>query len=75
MRVDYKKCEEENHPSYILVALSVAIPFISHCSVSIRMVVMAAISFILYCPMLVGMVVMAAIPKVLPSHLAWDDRP
>jgi hypothetical protein len=65
MRVDYNKCEEGNHPSYILVVLFVAIPSISHCSVLIRMVVMAAIAFILYCLMLVGMVVIAAIPKGL----------
>jgi hypothetical protein len=65
MGVDYNKCEEGNHPSYILVALSVAIPFIPHCSMSIRMVVMAAIPSILYCLMLVGMVVMVAISKGL----------
>jgi hypothetical protein len=65
MRVDYNECEEGNHPSYILVALSVAIPSIPHCPMSIRMVVMAAIPSIPYCPMLVGIVVMAAIPKAL----------
>jgi hypothetical protein len=65
MRVDYNECEEGNHPSYILVALSVAIPSIPHCPMSIRMVVMAVIPFIPYRPMLVGMVVMAAIPKAL----------
>jgi hypothetical protein len=65
MRVDYNKCEKGNHPSYILVALSVAIPSIPHCAMLIRMVVMAAISSILYHPMLVEMVVMAAIPKAL----------
>jgi hypothetical protein len=65
MRVDYNKCEEGNHSSYILVALSVANPSIPHCPVLIRMVVMAAIPFILYCLMLVEMVVIAAIPKGL----------
>jgi hypothetical protein len=65
MRVDYNKCEEGNYPSYILVALSVAIPSIPHCSMLIRMVVMAAISSIPYCSMLVGMVVIAAISKAL----------
>jgi hypothetical protein len=31
MRVDYNECKEGNHPSYILVALSVAMPSIAHC--------------------------------------------
>jgi hypothetical protein len=71
MRVDYNECEEGNHPSYILVALSVAMPSIAHCLMSIRMVVIAVIPSIPYCPMLVGMVVMAAISKApaIPSSL------
>jgi hypothetical protein len=65
MRVDYNECEEGNHSSYILVALSVAISHIPHCPMLIRMVVMAVIPSIPYCLMLVGMVVMATIPKAL----------
>jgi hypothetical protein len=75
MRVDYNECKEENHPSYILVALSVAIPSILHCPMSIRMVVMAVIPSIPYHLTLVVMVVMAAISKALAIHPAWDDRP
>jgi hypothetical protein len=75
MRVYYNECKEGHHPFYILVALSVAIPPILHCPMSIRMVVMAVISSIPYHPMLVGMVVMVTIPKALAIHLARDDRP
>jgi hypothetical protein len=75
MRVYYNEYKEGHHPFYILVALSVAIPPILHCPMSIRMVVMTVISSIPYHPMLVGMVVMVTIPKALAIHLARDDRP